>query len=287
MRAVSHARRILCVPYLMRAVSHARRILRAEVFSRKEQRAALRQLGMTLQLHFLAYCLHGKGEDLHRWRIAMKRVRAFHALYALDTSGKKSGNVARQLRLLYRQTGRIRQAELNQEALKRMMPEREDRQKMDKESPDATLLRQSARANHWVRQYIRLLRAASRSFTKRQLSRHFRSKIRELHKKFRRMHAVQELHDCRMVIKNLIYQYQALPRRIQRKLALKLSYLQEVEEAIGSWHDAALALEWGVAQELIDRAALTRLERESAGLLELALKKTRNFEARAEGSRDN
>jgi CHAD domain-containing protein len=96
------------------------------------------------------------------------------------------------------------------------------------------------------------------------------------------MDSVEELHDCRRTIKNLVYQYGALPPRIQGKILLNVRYLQAVEEAIGQWHDAALALEWGIAQELVDPAALTRLERECAALLEQALKKTRNFKSRAE-----
>ncbi|MBI1193011.1 MAG: CHAD domain-containing protein [Bacteroidetes bacterium] len=253
----------------------------ANVFSRKEQRAALQQLGLTLQLHYLAYCLHGKGEDLHRWRIAMKRVRAFQALYALNTERKHVRKVLRPLRRLYRQTGLIRQSALNAAALKRMTPEFEGTETADKASPEAALLRQCDRANHWVRQYIQLLRKASRSLSNRQLRRHFSGMVRDLDKNFRRMHAVEELHDCRRVIKHLIYQHQALPEHIQRKMTLKVSYLQEIEEAIGAWHDAALALEWGVSQSLLDHAVLTRLERESAALLEQALKKTRNFKTRA------
>jgi CHAD domain-containing protein len=215
----------------------------------------------------------------------MKKVRAFGALNRAGTPTGKASEARRQLRKLYRQTGHVRQQALNREALQRLAASSapvNDSAAPGGQQANADLKQRADAANAWVRRQISWLRASAQSLTNKQLRRHFRLHIRQLHRQFRRMESVEELHDCRKTIKNLVYQYGALPPRIQRKVPLNASYLESVEEAIGQWHDAALALEWGLAQQLVDPSALARLERECAALLEQALKKTRNFKSKAE-----
>jgi CHAD domain-containing protein len=53
----------------------------------------------------------------------------------------------------------------------------------------------------------------------------------------------EDLHDIRKRIKNLLYVYPVLPKELRNKLQLNTIYLDQLQEAIGKWHDAHDVLE--------------------------------------------
>jgi CHAD domain-containing protein len=51
-----------------------------------------------------------------------------------------------------------------------------------------------------------------------------------------------EYHKARMVLKNLLYTYELFPEKLKKKLKPDNAYFDELQEVIGKWHDAAVAL---------------------------------------------
>jgi CHAD domain-containing protein len=51
---------------------------------------------------------------------------------------------------------------------------------------------------------------------------------------------MKTFHKCRKKIKNMLYFYNTLPKKMARKLHLNTLYLDQLQDAIGQYHDADL-----------------------------------------------
>lgn len=209
-------------------------------------------------------------EALHRLRIEIKKIRAFVQLAGAG-SGRRPAKDLYGLKRMFRQAGVIRDIDnrlryLGQHQL--LSPEFRDRQ-------------------------VQLLRTVVDEFA---------GKIKDYRKKGKKatrqllsdIHGIQEerirhwfsreiittsillkasgdrLHKARKKIKTLLYVQKVLPKRMAERLRLNTNYLDRLQEAIGQWHDAVMAMggwtegDAGSQQSMIMIATRECREREEA-----------------------
>jgi CHAD domain-containing protein len=191
------------------------------------------------QKELKAYCDRGDEEALHRLRVSLKKIRAI-ASFMTACSGSNARKDIRPIKKIFRQAGMIRDAGNQLRLLEDLHP-----------APDAYIRSQhhiqataSAKFIDHIKQYRRDGRKATR-----QLFAHVHPiKPSCVHEWYARQlinisvllnASGAALHKARKLIKEALYVHGLLADDLKAPLRLNTNYLNELEKAIGAWHDAA------------------------------------------------
>jgi len=179
---------------------------------------------------------------LHRLRLEIKKVRALVELAKVQ-SGKRAGVHFSGMKKMFREAGVIRDAGSQVRYL-------EERNLLSKEHKDEQTRSIRLAADAFAA-HIHLYRKKGK-----KASRRLKTVMRTIHKgRIHRWYAreiirtgillgssVDDLHESRKTIKSLLYVHKLLPVAITQLIRLNTEYLDRLQESIGQWHDAVVAI---------------------------------------------
>ncbi|EOR95421.1 hypothetical protein ADIARSV_1422 [Arcticibacter svalbardensis MN12-7] len=241
-----------------------------------------------LKAHLKSFDHEGKQDSLHRFRIQVKKVRAFLVMVDLE---KKTAQLEKQLkpvRQIFKEAGEIRNAYLNLEMVK------------DHQIGISPFIR---RQRHLMKISAAKLRSASNKHVKRlrKTRKSLKKKLPHLSNQHIVMYYKQQLEDialcleilpsdetlhaCRKQLKMLIYNY-ALVKPVLN-LNLNEDYLEQVQITIGDWHDKQIAIDLFSAEEVGDAGVVAVLKKERTKLKRKITLLIKNFYMRATIVKEN
>lgn len=194
-----------------------------------------------LYASFTAYLKHQKHEDLHTFRVQVKKIRAFLILSDSTTSSTLQ-RYFKPVKKIFGKAGLIRNAYIS---LGKSEEEQESGKKTRKQ-----LRRKMKKAIH----RFKAAGAAGKEQLKqvaRQIRRHihpvavqpanlfYRRQLRLVAGILETSASEEQLHDCRKMLKILIYNYIWASEILD--VRLNVAYLAKLEDAIGKWHDQVSA----------------------------------------------
>jgi CHAD domain-containing protein len=234
----------------------------------KKQRKYLAKNGREWQDQLQVFGRDRKEEALHDLRVAVKKIKAFTRL-SEACSGKAAVKDFRLLKKMFRQAGAVRDLGnlLGELDHFRSVPGEFKRQKRQLKEAETTVF-----IDH-IGQYCKKGKKAGRRLL------HDVHTIRSAC--IRNWYAEQlvdigvlltasgnRLHKARKRIKEILYVLKVLPAALAEELALDTKYLDDVQDAIGKWHDAVIVVtSWAgkdrdSSQEMVrecrDREAVVR-----------------------------
>lgn len=197
--------------------------------------------------------------SLHGLRVTIKKIKAF-ASFSNDCSGKGAMKDFHLLRKMFHQAGVIRDAGNQLHLLEHFHPSPEF-YKHEQEEVQSTATQNFV--NH-IKQYQKKGKKAGRRL------------LADIHSvrpdRIRDWYAAQlirtsvllsstgdSLHKARKQIKGLLYVLDLLPSRLVEKLHLDRAYLDDLQEAIGNWHDAVVVVDALSEKELAGAPAMMQL----------------------------
>jgi CHAD domain-containing protein len=196
------------------------------MLKRKKQRRYLSKRCQNIRHYLQAYADSRGREDLHKLRVELKKIKAFMKLH-------KQKNTIREI---FQHAGMIREADLNLE----MMKQFHINQPAVKTRAQKTLKNEPDRFCAEVEHYGEIIQDAC-SDLKKQLSpikgRKIKHWVSRQLKKIAVIIETDQLHATRKRIKNLVYIHALYP-----KLPLNTEYLDQLQDTIGKWHDAEVAI---------------------------------------------
>ena len=211
---------------------------------KKDQLNYFRHEWAKLKTDLKTFDKKGKQEALHRFRVQVKKLRAF---LVLADSGENSHNLEKQLkpvRKIFKAAGVIRNAYITHELSKEYQQEptafmRGQHRLME----ESTAQFQSASTEHLarIRNTRRRLKKVIPRFSNVHLSMYYRQQLEKIALCLKPQQSEASLHDCRKQIKILIYNYSLVKPAI--RLAFNEGYLEQVQTAIGEWNDKQVAIE--------------------------------------------
>jgi len=195
------------------------------MLTKKQQQQYLDEKNGEWQEHLQTFADSQSPESLHQLRVAIKKIRAL-ARFSKACSGRKAISDFNGLKTMFRQAGIIRDAGKTQQ-----------------------LHLQTTETERFV-QHIKQYRRQGKRAGKR-----LHSVIRSVPAGcIRDWYALQlvstgilltssgdDLHKARKQIKDLLYMEKLLPPPVQKELNLDRNYLDQLQEAIGQWHDDIIA----------------------------------------------
>jgi CHAD domain-containing protein len=179
---------------------------------------------------------------LHRLRLEIKKVRALVEL-AKVRSGNRAGAHFSELKKMFREAGVIRDAVSQVRYL-------EERNLLTSEHKDQQTRSIQLAANDFAAHIHRYRKKGKKA------SRRLKTEIKPIQTgRIQRWFAREiirtgillgstcdELHEARKRIKTLLYIHKLLPAAITQRVLLNTDYLDQLQESIGQWHDAVVAI---------------------------------------------
>lgn len=214
-----------------------------------------------------AYLEAGEQDDLHKFRVQVKMLRAI--LILADSNGHKAQlqKEFKPVRQVFKKAGEIRNAHINLKLAKEYKVENDafvlEQNKLMEDTANAFRLKGE--------KYIEKLKLAYKAIEDKikpisdvHINQFYSEKLHHINDSLVNIRFDNNLHECRKWIKILIYNY----KLVQPSLQLKINedYLQDVQTAIGNWHDNILARELFATNELTDPALIARIDRKHTKL---------------------
>jgi CHAD domain-containing protein len=203
-------------------------------------------------------------EALHRLRLDVKKIKAFLQLLKAcpaeeeKKGGKKNkGNKAakdfRPIKNMFRQAGKIRDAGNNLQLLERFhhAPETFKQEQVSLQSiASAEFLARIKEYRKKGKKANRRLLAAIQPIPVGCIRDWYAEQL--ISTGVLLTATGRQLHEARKKIKQLLHVLGLLPEQLAKELCLDTDYLDQLQDAIGKWHDASMALATWAGKDLAD-----------------------------------
>jgi CHAD domain-containing protein len=230
----------------------------------KAQSKYIQNLWDKMTGHMLAFYDAQQPEDIHQFRVSVKKIRSVAALLQGAKRMKKIKKSRIKLREIFQHAGRLRSIHVHIELLEQYGVIDEAHLQRLKNDLSA----ETAAFYQLHDKYVKVLTQSKNDFTKgakdislKDLRKIYLLYVEELDIFFTNEAADEEqLHEKRKLIKQLLYLDQSLPKKHRKKIGLHTEFLNELQELIGQWHDAVSTIEFLTGSETISQELLEHLK---------------------------
>ncbi|HXB34793.1 MAG TPA: CHAD domain-containing protein [Puia sp.] len=186
---------------------------------------------------------------LHRLRLEVKKIRALVELVKVRSGKRAAGHVS-GLKKMFRKAGVIRDAG----SRVRFLEERNLLSEGHREGQARSIRMATEKFTAKIHQYRKKGKKASKRLQTEMHPIHAGRVLRWYAGEIIRTGVLlggagHELHQARKKIKTMLYVQKILPAPITERVKLNTDYLDALQEAIGQWHDAVVAMtDWAVPE---------------------------------------
>ncbi|MBO9151597.1 CHAD domain-containing protein [Chitinophaga sp. GCM10012297] len=231
---------------------------------RKSQRKYLIKRWREMRRQLLAYTCTGNFEPLHGLRVEMKKVRAFIKFTKAYTRKKRTVAQPEAIRKIFKRAGIIREAGINLQLLKRFNirhPAFREGETHVFEKEIHRFRAHSVQYDHCIGQAFRYLLGTLHPVRNRRV-RHWLMRQLKTIGGIVVAPSMGKLHLARKKIKYLLYIHGLLSSQPALVSKINISYLDQLQDAIGKWHDIAVAITMLDAQGVGGKTAINRMKKE-------------------------
>ncbi|SHN43286.1 CHAD domain-containing protein [Chitinophaga sp. CF418] len=233
------------------------------MLKRKRQRKYLVKRCLELRDQLQTFAASGSQEALHKLRVEIKKLKAFSKMTELY-KGEHEVTIKKNIKRIFHRAGVIRDANINLQMIKQFDIHHPA---FNAEATD-TIRKETAKFRLHKTDYNDDVRNAMSSFLK-SLHPVRNSDIKHwVNRQLKKIAIVvtttstDQLHEARKRIKNLVYVHGILNKPLVSSLTLNIDYLDQMQDAIGKWHDTAVAAELLAAHNSGNKTKITRLQKE-------------------------
>lgn len=229
-----------------------------------------------------SYFKEEKQEDLHRFRVQVKKLRAFIFLADSDRDDQKLTKDFKPVKRIFRKAGEIRDAYMHQELVKKMKLDANEiiqhQQQLQKKAA-RKFEGKKRRFFKKMKNIHQVLRKKIKSVSDTHINLFYQSLLHDSERGMSKLTFKAQLHRCRKLVKMLIYNYKLVHPVVDP--GLNEAYLEKVQTAIGDWHDQELAVKFFSGRGKNYKTAAARLKKSGGKLRENVTDLARNFYHRA------
>jgi CHAD domain-containing protein len=212
------------------------------MLTKKRQQQYFRQRWENIMHHFGQFAKRTNANDIHKLRVELKKIRALIVLRE-SVGIRFSAHAKKLVRALFKQAGKIRDAQVSAQLVKQMGAGSADfflhqRNAVEKESKRFVKL-----VSKHTDELIETNAAAWRKLSAIPFSdvkKYVGKTMRTLKKAYRPRLKQADLHESRKLIKRLVYLDSLLKEKDRKLLKQNIELLRNLEEEVGKWHDAVV-----------------------------------------------
>jgi CHAD domain-containing protein len=243
------------------------------MLSIKRQRKYIRKIKKEAAWQLKKVAGPSSAEDLHRFRVSIKKIRSFEAFPNLS-KGKKH---MQPLKKIFTQSGNIRDihnANLMEQDHFALSPVIKNKRLWEFNSAYQKFASRAADYQECFLKELEYLNKKTNSVSFHAIEDHFKKELTIISNCLAKNNA-ENLHPCRKRLKNLLYLYHVLSKSLQKKLNIRIDYIDQLQDLIGKWHDIEFAEP--ILKKRINSTQILIITREKENLLKKIRITSENF----------
>lgn len=222
-----------------------------------------------MNVHLKAFLGSGDQEELHKFRVQIKKVRAMLSLF--ENTSKQHGLLKdfKPVRQIFKYAGHIRDAHTNLQLSTRYNLKNElfetGQQKIIEDGV--------TEFQHHGKKHIKHIKDAYKQLKKQltgldnsAIAGYYKKQLEEISGNLAVSGFNEDMHTNRKLIKILVYNHKLADKALNGSVPFNTVYLDKLQAAIGEWHDNIIAAQLFSTPELNDKPVVTKINRKNAGV---------------------
>lgn len=230
--------------------------------------------------HIIKFSENKNPEELHGLRVEVKKLRALVLLIERCTTLQFLSLSLKPLKKIYKLAGSMREADINVKLLDSYRISSDVFKANQMEMVNILSSEFSSRIGSHLRtvdEILNMLIVNTFDIKTDSIQSEIHNQVEILNRVFLKDDFLNELHECRKRLKNIMYLLAILTKRLKDKLMLNRVYIDNLQGLIGKWHDVfrtkQILIENGVTNQMI----LETLDAENEKLLARVKTRVKNF----------
>lgn len=215
--------------------------------NKQKEKKQLDKLWKKMQKRFKGFRNTGHVEQLHQFRIQVKKIRSFLTLLEAEKKNHGLLKAFKPVKKIFKSAGVVRDAGLHCKQAEEHgihLNEQNQREKDAQQKEREQLFRQNKKQLRTMKKVKKKLHQHLHALSKADMKTFFQNQIDITNRLLSTNHFTEELHNGRKALKHLLYNQQAVQEAWNKKPGLDFSYIDELQEALGNWHDNKLTLDY-------------------------------------------
>lgn len=236
---------------------------------KKDEKAYFNEQWELMLTHFKAFIKTCEQEQLHLFRVQVKKLRAMLELLDIGSSKAYLSKDFKPIKKIFKHGGDIRNAYINLQFSVRYQFKSEEFL-MDQ------LYAIENGANEFKisgKKYLKAIKEAHheiagdlRPVNNNTIVEFYKTRLDHIAMALDKLQFNDDLHDTRKQIKMLVYNRKIAHKALDGKLQINNDYLDKLQDMIGNWHDNVLALELFSSAEAVYKPVITKIKRQNTRL---------------------
>ena len=225
-----------------------------------------------------AYLENEAPEDLHRFRVQVKKLRAFIILADSVEGATLLAPLFKPVKNVFKKAGEIRNAYMNQQLGKAHHSGNNllmESQQLLQTNAARNFKLAGAKYLDKIRQAQGIIGQKIGPVSNLHINLFYQKLLQQIAATVKSIKFNEDLHDCRKRVKVLIYNLKLV--RPELTLGFNESYMEQVQTTIGDWHDNVLAIALFSGGKADDKAIVAGLKKQQTALKRNITALTRDF----------
>ena len=234
--------------------------------------------------HLEKFIKNGEQEELHQFRVQVKKLRAMLELLDINSAKHPLQNDFKPVRKIFKRCGEIRSAFINLQYGQRFQFKNEDffmnhLYEIEKGTNEVKEL---------GKQYLKIIKSAHddigddlQHVGNKDIVEFYKAKLYNIGSFLENLQFNDELHDTRKQIKTLMYNRKIAQNALDGKLQISNDYLDKLQTLMGDWHDNVLALELFSSAGFNSKPIITKIKNQNTHLKRSITTLAHDFERKA------
>jgi len=236
---------------------------------KKEEAKYLDREWKEMAIHLESFLKTGDQEELHKFRVQIKKLRAMLILFGDTSSQPGLLKGFKPVRKIFKYAGNIRDAHTNLQ-LSRVYEIKNEAFEAGQQKiiAEGTIEFQSN-----GKKFIKTIKDAYKQLKKQlpavhntSITEYYKKQLQEIATNLAVSGFTEDMHTNRKLIKILVYNYKLAENALNGSLSFNKDYLDKLQETIGKWHDNIVAAQLFSSPELNDKPVVAKINRKNAGI---------------------
>ena len=197
-----------------------------------------------MNLHLKNYLETGDQEELHGFRVQIKKLKAFIIMLEKAETGPQLTKLFKPVIKVFKSAGHLREAYINLKLTERYKIKNETFENGQNQIITEGLESFRSQSDKILKNIKEVYKVLIKNLPKVKNSiviEFYNSQLNELDLQLQSLNFTEDMHQNRKLIKLLVYNYKLAEPVLNQQMMLNAEYLEKLQAAIGDWHDNLVA----------------------------------------------
>jgi len=251
---------------------------------KKEEIKYLDKEWKKMSAHLEAFLGSGDQEELHQFRVQVKKVNAMLSLF--ERTSRQHGLLKdfKPVKKIFKHAGHIRDAHTNLQLSARFGLKNQAFQ----DNQQYIIKQGTGDFQQKAKKYLKDIKASYRDLKKQlkqiddsAIEAYYKRQLEQIAGSLETSKFSDEMHDNRKLIKILIYNHKLANKALDGALCVNTEYLDELQSRLGEWHDHVVAAQLFASPELNDKPVVTLINKQNSSIKRVIKSLVNNFMEKA------